>query len=73
MLSLTCHVDGGKSLTRQNHEVIDFTRSHVKNKTKLTNFVKLIRMEGYNGKEGSNPQGNKVFSRDILEIDQIGQ
>ena len=35
---------------RRDREVVDFTWSRVKNKTKLTNFGKLTRIEGYNGK-----------------------
>ena len=42
-------------LTKQDHEVIGNTRSHVKIKSKITNFMKLIWIEGYNGKYGSNP------------------
>ena len=41
------------------------------NKVQTYQFVKISRIEGYNGKQGSNPQGNKVFSRDLLEYDQI--
>ena len=37
-------------LTRREHEVVNFTRSRVRTKSKLTNLVKLIRIEGYNGK-----------------------
>ena len=37
-------------LTRGNCEVVNFTRSRVKNNTELTNFGKLTRIEGYNGK-----------------------
>ena len=33
-------------LTRRNREVVDFTRSHVKNNSKLTNLIKIIRIEG---------------------------
>ena len=62
-----------RQVTRWDREVVDFTRSRVKNNTELTNFGKLTRIEGYNGKYGSNPQGNKVFPRDLLEIDQIGR
>ena len=36
--------------TRRNREVVDFTRSRVKNNSKLTNLVKIIRIEGYNSK-----------------------
>ena len=45
-----------RRLTRRDREVVDFTRSRVKNNTELTNFIKLSRIEGYNGKYGSNPQ-----------------
>ena len=41
-------------MTNRDHEVIENTRSRVKIKSKLTNFMKLIRIEGYNGKYGSN-------------------
>ena len=37
--------------------VIDFTRYHVKNNTELTNLMKMYRIQGYNGKYGSNSQG----------------
>ena len=60
-------------LTRRDREVIDFTRYRVKNYSKLTNFRKLTRIEGYNGKYGSNPQGIKEFLDVIFKFDQIGQ
>ena len=37
-------------LTRRDHEVIDLTRSLVKNNAELTNFGKLTRIEWHNGK-----------------------
>ena len=37
-------------VTRVNREVIDFTWSHVKTKSKLTNLIKISRIEGDNGK-----------------------
>ena len=37
-------------LTRRNGEVVNFTRSRVKNNSKLTNLMKISRIEGYNGK-----------------------
>ena len=37
-------------LTRRDREVVDFTRSHVKNNSELTNLMKMYRIEGYNGK-----------------------
>ena len=42
-------------------------------KSKLTNLLKISRIEGYNGKYGSNPQGMKEISDDLFEFDQIGQ
>ena len=54
-------------------EVVNFTWSRVKKKFKLTNLIKISRIEGYNGKEGSNPQENKEIYDDLFQIDQIGQ
>ena len=53
--------------------VINCTRSRVKNNFKLTNFMKISRIEGYNGKYRSNPQGIREISDDLFEFDQIGQ
>ena len=39
-----------RELTSRDREVIDFTRSRVKTKSKHTNLMKLTRIEGYNGK-----------------------
>ena len=60
-------------LTRRNREVIDFTRYRVKNHTKLTNLMRMNRIQGYNGKYGSNPQGIKQFLDVIFKFDQIGR
>ena len=60
-------------MTRRNREVVDITRYRVKNNSKLTNFKKLTRIEGYNGKYGSNPQGIKEFLNVIFKFDQIGR
>ena len=38
------------NVTRRDHEVIDFTRYRVKSSSKLTNLIKIDRIEGYNGK-----------------------
>ena len=46
-------------------------RYHVKNNSKLTHFKKFTRIEGYNGKYGSNPQGIKEFLDVIFKFDQI--
>ena len=45
----------------------------VKIKFKLTNLMKLIRIEGYNSKYGLNPHGIKKMSDVLFEFDQIGQ
>ena len=39
-----------REVTRRYREVIHFTRSRVKNNSKLTNLMEMIRIEGYNGK-----------------------
>ena len=39
-----------KHMTSRDRKVVDFTRSRVKTKSKLTNLMKLTRIEGYNGK-----------------------
>ena len=58
-------------MTKRNREVVENTQSCVKNKTKLTNLMKITRIEGYNGKYGSNPQGIRKISDDLFEFDQI--
>ena len=60
-------------LTKRDREVIENTWSRVKIKSKLTNFMKLIRIEGYNGKYGSNPKGIREISDVLLKFDQIGR
>ena len=37
-------------VTRRDCEVVDFTRSRVKNYSELTNLMKMYRIKGYNGK-----------------------
>ena len=44
-----------------------------KNNTELTNLMKMYRIQGYNGKYGSNPQGIKQFLDVIFKFDQIGR
>ena len=61
------------NLTRRNREVVDCKRYRVKNYSKLTNFRKFTRIEGYNGKYGSNPQGIKDFLDVFFKFDQIGR
>ena len=41
--------------------IINCTRSRVKTKSKLTNLMKISRIEGYNGKYGLNPHGIGKF------------
>ena len=53
--------------------VINCTLIHVKIKSKLTNFMKITRIEGYNGKYGLNPQGIREIYDDLVEFDQIRQ
>ena len=59
-------------LTSRDREVVDFTRSRVKKKSKLTNLMKISRIEGSNSKQGSNPQGNREIYDDLFKFDQIG-
>ena len=61
------------NVTERIDAVVNYTSVRIKNNTKLTNFMKLIRIEGYSGEEGLNPRTNKGFSRDLLKFDQIGQ
>ena len=68
-----CATDSPWSMTRRNREVVDFKRYRVKNYSKLTNFRKFTRIEGYNGKYGSNPQGIKEFLDVFFKFDQIGR
>ena len=53
--------------------IVNCTPTRVNYKAKFTNLTKITRIEGYNGKYGSNPWRNKGFLRDLLEFDQIGQ
>ena len=58
-------------MTKRDCEVVNCTWSHVKNNYKLTNLMKISRIEGYNGKYGSNPQGIREISDDLFKFDQI--
>ena len=44
-----------ETLIDRDREVVNCTRSHVKTNSELTNLMKISRIEGYNGKYGSNP------------------
>ena len=53
--------------------VVEYTWSRVKTKSKLTNLMNNSRIERYNGKLGSNPQGIRENSDDLFKFDQIGR
>ena len=55
------------------YEVINCIPIRVIIKSKLTNLMKISRIEGYNGKYGSNPQRIRKISDDLFEFDQIGR
>ena len=57
----------------QDREVFNCTQSSVKIKFKLTNLMKISRIEGYNRKYGSNPLRIREISYDLFEFDEIGQ
>ena len=59
-------------MTKRDREVVENTRSRVKIESKLNHLMKLIRIERYNGKYGSNPQGIREILDDLFEFDQIG-
>ena len=60
-------------LTDRIDVVINFTLIHVKIKSKITNLMKITRIEGYNGKYESNPHGIREICDDLFEFDQIGR
>ena len=60
-------------LTNRIDVIINFTLIHVKIKSKITNLMKITRIEGYNGKYESNPQGIREICDDLFEFDQIGR
>ena len=62
-----------RTLTDRIDVVVNCTPIRVKIKSKLTNLMKIIQIEGYNGKYGSNPQGIREISYDLFEFDQIGR
>ena len=51
--------------------VVSCTPIRVKIKSKLTYLMKITRIEGYDGKYGSNPQEIREISDDLFEFDQI--
>ena len=52
-------------LTNRDRKVVNCTRSRVKIKSTLTNLMKISRIEGCNGKYGSNPQGIREISESL--------
>ena len=60
-------------LMERDCKVVEITQSRVKIKSELTNLMKVTQIEGYNGKYGSNPQGNRKILKDVFEFEQIGQ
>ena len=60
-------------MTERDREVVEITWSCVEIKSKLTNLMKITRIEGYNSIYGSNPQGIRKISDDLFEFDQIRQ
>ena len=60
-----------RDLTDRINVVVNYTPIRVKIKSKLSNLMKIIQIEGYNGKYGSNPQGIRGISDDLFEFDQI--
>ena len=56
-------------MTKRDRKVDEITWSRVKTKSKLTNFIKLIQVERYNGKYGSSPQEIKEIFHDLVEFD----
>ena len=59
-------------LTDQIDVFVNCTPIRVKIKSKLTNLRKITRIEGYNGKYGSNPHGIRKIPDDLFKFDQIG-
>ena len=51
--------------------VVNCTLIRVNIKSKLTNLKKITRIEGYDDKYGSNPQGIREISDDLFKFDQI--
>ena len=58
-----------RKVTDQMDVVINCTPIHVKIKSKLTNLMKITRIEGYNGKYGSNPQGIRKIFDDLFKFE----
>ena len=55
----------------QDRKVVNCTQSRVKINSKFTNLMKISRIEGCNGKYGSNlPRIREIFY-DLFKFDQI--
>ena len=57
--------DNSRPRGRQLHTV------SCQNKVQTYQFDEISRIEGYNGKNGSNPQGIREISDDLFKFDQI--
>ena len=55
-------------VTERIDAVVNYTPIRVKIKSKLTNLMKISRIEGYSGKYVSNPQEIREISYDLFEI-----
>ena len=64
---------GREQVTERINAVVNCTPIHAKTKSKLTNLMNNSRIEGYNGKYRSNPQGIRENLDDLFEFDQIRQ
>ena len=62
-----------RGLMDRDSKVVNCIWSCVKIKSKLSNLMKISRIEGYNGKYGSNPQEIREISNNLFEFDQIGR
>ena len=67
-----CAMSSATSVKNQIYVVVNFTLICVKIMSKLTNLIKITRIEGYNGKYGSNPHGIREIFNDLFEFDLIG-
>ena len=60
------------SLTRGDHEVVNFTRSHVKNNSKLTNLMKYLELRGIMVNKGQIHKELRKFmmiSSSLIKLD----
>ena len=61
-------------MMRRDREVVDFTRSRVKNNSKLTNLMKKkLELSDIMVNKGRIHRENKEIYDDFFKIDQIGR